>query len=136
MKKKSIFILILSMLIFTGCSEDNEPECVNYEEMAQVTSVEAPETATVNEPVDVTVNFDVQNSCGEFASFDESITGTTRTIAVEAIYDGCSCAQVITSRTITYTFTPESTGDHVLRFQKAPDQFVEVTITVGEAASE
>ncbi|WP_029036969.1 hypothetical protein [Salinimicrobium xinjiangense] len=136
MKKKSIFILFLSTLLFIACSDDDEQDCINYEELANVTNVEAPETATVNEAVDLTVTFQVQNACGEFARFDESMTGTTRTIAVEAIYDGCACAQVITSRTVTYTFTPQTVGEHVLVFYTAPDEFVEVTITVEEQTVE
>lgn len=136
MKKKSFLILFLSVLFITACSEDDESDCVNYEEVAQVTDVEAPETVTVNETVEVTVNFQVQNSCGEFSAFDESISSTTRTIAVEAVYESCACAQVITDRTATYTFTPETTGQHVLRFQRAPNDFIETRITVEEAAAE
>ena len=136
MKKKNIFILILSIVFFIGCSEDEESDCINYEELSGVTNVEAPETATVNEAVDVNVTFQVQNACGEFAAFDETISGTTRTIGVDAVYEGCACAEVITSRTETYTFTPGTTGQHVLRFKTAPNDFIETRIMVEEAASE
>lgn len=136
MKKKNIFILILSTVFFVACSGDDEPECIDYEELATVTNIEAPETATVNQAIDVTVTFQVKNSCGEFARFEEVVSGTTRTIEVEAIYDGCACAQVITSRTVTYTFTPETTGQHLLRFRTAPNDFIEATITVEEAGSQ
>lgn len=134
MKKKSIFILLLSFIIFMSCSDDDDNDCITYEEIANVTDVQAPETATVNETVDVTVTFQVKNSCGEFARFDETVSGMTRTVAVEALYEGCNCAQVITSRTETYTFTITTAGEHLLRFRTAGDQFIERTITVPEPA--
>ncbi|AVR46764.1 hypothetical protein C7S20_16680 [Christiangramia fulva] len=136
MKKRNILILFLSIFFFIACSEDdNEEECINYDDVAKVTNVEAPATATVNEVVSVNVTFQVKNACGEFAQFDESIDGTTRTIAVEAVYEGCACAQVITTKTATYEFTPEVTGEYVLKFQTAPNEFIEKTITVEEAGS-
>ncbi|MCP9200788.1 hypothetical protein MKO06_12785 [Gramella sp. GC03-9] len=131
MKKTSILILILSFFLIVACSDDDDnQDCINYEEIANVTSVEAPQTATINQPVDVTVNFRVNNGCGEFAQFDESLMETTRTIAVEAIYDGCACTQVITDRTITYSFTPLVSGEHVLRFRSGEEEFIEARIMV------
>lgn len=136
MKLKTIFILLISLIFLESCSDDDEENCIDFEEVANVTAVEAPETATVNEPVDVSVDFSVDNSCGEFANFDESLSGTTRTIEVEAVYEGCACAEVITPREVTYTFIPEQAGEHTLRFRSGTDEFIEETIMVEDSDPE
>ena len=133
MKTKSLLTLILSIVFFISCSDNDENNCINFEEMANVTAAEAPDVATVNEPIDVTVTFSVDNACGEFADFNVSTSGTTRTIDVLAVYEGCACAQVITSRSATYTFTPEQSGEHTLRFTSGTDEFIEETILIEEA---
>ena len=135
MKTKNILTLIFSIVFFISCSDDEENNCTDYEELANITAVQAPDVATVNESVDVAVTFSVQNSCGEFSDFNVSNSGMTTTIEVQAVYEGCACAQVITSRNATYTFNPEQTGEHTLRFRSGTDEFIEETILVEESDS-
>ena len=134
MKIKNVLILILGIFFLISCSNDEEETCLDFEETADVTAVEAPDAATVNEAVDVEVTFSANNSCGQFGNFDSTTSGTTRTVSVMAVYEGCNCAEVITPRTATYTFTPEQTGEYVLRFASGDDEFVEERITVQEAS--
>ena len=135
MKIHKLLPMILSLVLFISCSDDDENNCIDYEEVASVVATDAPETATVNEPVEIEVTFEVPNACGEFQEFTEEISGTTRTIEVVAEFEGCACAQVITSRSAIYTFTPGTTGEHLLRFRSDSQDFIEETILVEESAT-
>lgn len=125
--------MIFSIVLFISCSDDDE-NCLDHEEVALVTAVDAPLTATLNDPVAVDISFQVRNSCGEFAGFREDISGTTRTIEVIASYEGCACAEGIVALPATYTFTPERTGQHLIRIGSG-ESFIERTIDVESSTS-
>ena len=125
--------MILSLVFFISCADDDDNNCIDHEEVAAVVAADTPETATVNEPVEIEVTFEVPNACGEFQEFTEEVSGTTRTIEVVAQFEGCACAQIVTSHSATYTFTPGTTGEHLLRFRSDSQDFIEETILVEES---
>lgn len=71
--------------------------------MEEVTTVHAPETAQVNETVDIDVQFQVDNNCGDFNRFIEEGNEMERIIEVETIYEGCACAQVIKQELFSFS---------------------------------
>ena len=129
MKSRIFFFLFFSILPLLSCSDDDN-NCIDDIEIANVVEVDAPATANVNETVTVNVTFNVRNGCGEFERFIESGSPTSRMIEVEARYEGCACTQQITPRTATYEFTPENTGAYLLQFRSGTNEFMEVTVTV------
>ena len=130
-KATILFLLIFFPLVPISCSdEDEEPRVCTELKPEEVISVDAPETAMVNEPVQVEVQFEVMNSCGEFNGFVESGTETERVIAVQAIYDGCNCNQVIETITETYQFIPVEAGEYELRFASGETEFITAKLTV------
>lgn len=131
-KIKMIFFLLLFSFALISCSDDDDQtECISFE-TENVTSVDAPETAMVDETVDIEVDFTVSNSCGEFSRFLETGSATTRQIVVEAIYEGCACNEVIETITAVYTFTPEEPGEYEMNFASGENDFITANITVTE----
>lgn len=129
---KLSFILIAS-IILSSCSNDDDVNCHQGEvETEDVVTVDAPETAQVNETVDIEVFFDVRNSCGEFNRFIETGTSMEREIQVESRYEGCTCNQVIETITAIYEFTPEEVGEYTLDFRSGANEFITVDISVTE----
>ena len=81
------------------------------------------------------------NGCGEFGRFSESGNELTRTIGIEAKYEGFICTEDLSIRQATYEFTPNSSGEYVFRFkagpdfrfgESVPDEFITVTVLVAE----
>lgn len=62
------------------------------------------------------VDFYVNNGCGNFLLFDETIDGNTRTIKVIAKYEGEICTMDVPLREATYTFDPVTAGTYTLKF--------------------
>ena len=81
------------------------------------------------------------NGCGEFGRFIESGNGLTKSIEIEAKYEGLICTQDLPIRQTIYEFTPNSSGVYVFRFKSGPDfrfgdsrqdEFITVTVFVAE----
>lgn len=131
MNLKVLIFLVLIFSLTTSCSHDDDKnnECVDYE-IGYVTSVSAPNTGAINETVNIEVNFGVFNGCGGFGKFIETENGNSRTIEVEAKYEGCICTQDAPIRTTNYEFTASNAGEYELNFISSPTEFITVNLTI------
>jgi len=133
MKRKNI-ILLISIVIFgivMSCNDDNneEDECITNK-IEYVTSINSPNTGTINDTVNIEVNFRVFNGCGRFGKFIESENGNIRNIEVEAKYEGCICTQDVPIRTVNYEFKTTNSGNYELKFKSSPTEFITVNLTI------
>ncbi len=123
--------LIISLLLFVifSCSKEQENKCVENR-IAYVTSINAPSTGTVNENINIEVSFVVNNGCGNFGKFIETQNGNTKTIEVEARYEGCICTQDIPTRKTNYVFKTQTAGNYILKFKSSPTEFITANLTL------
>ena len=114
-----------------SCNDDNneEDECI-INKIEYVTSINSPNTGTINETVNIEVNFKVRNGCGRFGKFIESENGNIRNIEVEAKYEGCICTQDVPIRTVNYEFKTTNSGNYELKFKSSPTEFITVNLTI------
>ena len=114
-----------------SCNDDNkeEDECITNK-IEYVTSVNSPNTGTINDTVNIEVNFGVFNGCGGFGKFIESENGNIRNIKVEAKYEGCICTQDAPIRTVNYEFKTANSGNYELKFKSSPTEFIIVNLTI------
>ena len=122
-----MYKLLLLCIIFVSCSE-GENEC-SYEANSPTLQVEGLNTTTINQPINLTLTYEVISECGNFKSFTEQVTGNTTEIIVKARYVGCDCPQLLTNKTTTYTFNKSQVGTYVLKFRTF-NNFIEHTIEV------
>jgi len=132
MKIKNIIPLV-SLIIFgflISCNnDDKENECISSK-TEYVTSVDSPTTGMVNEKINIEVNFQVYNGCGEFGKFIETQNNNTINIEIEAKYVGCICTDNLPIRTVNYEFIPNSAGNYKLNFKSSPTEFITVNLTI------
>ena len=114
-----------------SCNDDNneEDECI-INKIEYVTSINSPNTGTINDTVNIEVNFRVFNGCGRFGKFIESENGNIRNIEVEAKYEGCICTQDVPIRTVNYEFKTTNSGNYELKFKSSPTEFITVNLTI------
>ena len=135
MKLKALFFFVLIFIssLLISCDNDNDNdkinECIEYE-IGYITSIDAPTTGSVNENINIEVNFGVFNGCGRFEKFIETENGNVRTIEVEAKYEGCICTQDAPIRTTNYEFTASNAGEYELNFKSSPTEFITVNLTI------
>lgn len=135
MKIKSLFTIIILLFfgLTIGCNKDDDKgqddKCIENV-LASVTAVNAPSTAMVNETINIEVSFQVFNGCGQFGRFIETQNGNSRTIEVEARYEGCICTQDAPIRKVNYEFVPKNAGNYELNFKSVQSSSITVDITV------
>lgn len=114
-----------------SCNDDNneEDECITNK-IEYVTSINSPNTGTINDTVNIEVNFRVSDGCGGFGKFIESENGNIRNIEVEAKYEGCICTQAFESKTVNYEFKSTNSGNYELKFKSSPTEFITVNLTI------
>jgi len=126
-----IFILFFSSLfLITSCPREKKNDnCVKYE-TATIAEVTAPEVGTVNQPIGISIKFNINNGCGKFYELKETGKGNKRQIAVIVKYEGCICTQIAGIETVKYTFTPTSAGTYKLKFITNNNTFITKTIQI------
>lgn len=132
MKIKNIISLASFMIItlLISCNDDDkENECVSSK-IEYVTSVDSPTTGMVNEKINIQVNFQVYNGCGQFGKFIEKQNDNTLNIEIEAKYEGCICTDNLPIRTVNYELNPNSPGNYKLNFKSSPTEFITVNLTI------
>ena len=131
--KKNNFILMISFLMILALSfscNERENECISSN-TEYVTSINSPTTGMVNETINIEVNFDVSGStCYQSAEFIETSTGNSRSIEIEAKYEGCACSLDISPQMITYQFTASNVGSYELKFKSSPTEFITANLTI------
>lgn len=135
-KNLKIIGLLFLILFYSSCNnndDDNEEEetneCIEYK-TTYVTSVNSPTNGSVNETINIEVNFGVSNGCGGFGKFIETENGNTKTIEVEAKYEGCICTQNAPIRMVNYEFTASNSGDYELNFKSSPTDFITINLMI------
>lgn len=129
MKPKFTLILSFLLLVIFSCSKEPENNCIENR-IAYVSSINYPSTATVNENISIEVSFGVNNGCGNFGKFIETQNGNTKTIEVEARYEGCVCTLDAPTRKSNYVFKTQNSGNYIFKFKSSSTEFITANLTI------
>jgi len=126
-----MFVLFLSSLfLFTSCPKEKKKDnCVKYE-TATIAEVTAPEVGKVNEQIEISIKFNINNGCGKFYELKETGKGNKKQIAVIVKYEGCICTQIAGIETVKYAFTPTAPGIYELNFISSNNSIITKTIQI------
>ena len=130
--KKYIIIsagIVTVFMFFSGCDKKSGDKCLLYT-TAQVRKVEGSNTTLINQEIDLTVSYYLNNSCGQFEGLEATSTGNSTTISLKAKYEGCACADVLLGGQIIYKFKAEQVGIYYLKFLQPTKTYFTDTITV------
>jgi len=126
---KSIAVILFVSSSLISCSNDDSSETVILQNEF-VTSVTAPETGTIDQDIEMTVKFLIDNPCGQFNKFTEVTTGNTKTIQVQAKYIGSDCGSNSSEVSVPYKFRVNQAGTYTFKFKKNDSQFLTKVVTV------
>ncbi len=127
--KKYLIILSILLSINISCSENDKNDCIENK-LAYVTSVDSPSNGVINEIINIEVNFQVNNGCGEFGKFIETQNGNVKIIEVKARYEGCICTYNLPIRKVNYEFTTQNSGNYELRFKSNETDYIKVDLLI------
>lgn len=103
--------ILFFLLVAVSCSSADDAGNITHYETRYATSVDASSEGFVGEKINIVVSFVVMNGCGGFGRFIESGNELTRTIGIEAKYEGYICTNDLPIRQATYEFIPDSSGE-------------------------
>lgn len=133
MDNKQLYQAILFSLIvlsILGCNKKQEDRlCLSFNK-APVTKIVGANTASVGQEIILTVSFICNNGCGQFSNFEESTSGNTTNITVNAKYEGCVCTQDLPVRETGYKFKRSQAGTYDLKFLQNENNYLNHTIIV------
>lgn len=124
---KTIAAILFVSTSLLSCSDDNESETI-ITRNEFVTEVTGPETGNLNQEVTFNVTFNVQNSCGNFYKFAETISGNSKTVQVQSIYNNSECGNTPVSKTQPYKFTINTAGTYTFKFKSSQSTFITKTV--------
>ena len=126
----NLICFVFSIILLTSCiKKKEEDKCLSYAK-APVTKIEGATTASVNQELNLTISFICFNGCGQFGNVEETISGNTTTIVVNAKYAGCICTQDVPTRTTLYKFKKSQAGTYELKFLQTENNYLTQTITL------
>ena len=123
------FALILFVSTFVACNNDDGGEAILVKRQS-ITAVEGLTEGTVGQEITLTVSYQVDNACGVFERFSETVNGNSKTINIEARYTGADCGNTVTIKTQPYKVTIIQAGTYVFKFRKSETEFVTHTIVI------
>lgn len=128
---KTVAVVLFISTLFSSCSNDDGGENIIVKKQ-EITSVVGPETATIGEQITLTVTYKVDNSCGVFQRFFEITNGNSKTIDIEARYEGENCGTTETTLTQPYQVSVITPGTYNFKFRKTGTQFITHTVVITE----
>lgn len=129
MKTKLTLLLSILLLLIMSCSKEPDNTCVENR-IAYVTSINSPSNGFVNQNITIEVSFGVNNGCGNFGKFIETQNGNTKTIEVEARYEGCVCTLDAPIRKTNYVYKTQNSGNYILKFKSSSKEFITANLTI------
>lgn len=132
MKKEVIIFLgsIIVLLSLMSCDREiHGGDCISYT-TAQVTEVVGPDSALVNQEIELVIFYYLANGCGRFESLEETTSGKTTSISLKASYRGCVCATVVLNGQTSYKFKASQAGVYYVRFLQPNQTYLTDTIIV------
>jgi hypothetical protein len=121
---KKLVPLLALVLIFIGCSLDDEPATTFTYDLVPVDSVAIPDTLVFKELYTFEITYQRPTSCHAFAGFDYQRDGNERIIGVIcAVYDNQDCEELVDETAVAeLDFKVERNDYYVFKFWQGEDE--------------
>lgn len=124
-----LIVIWILQLVQIGCQSNNSDNCSSIQQ-AYITKVDGNTIGNVNQEIPFTVYFGINSGCGKYGTPSESILGNTRTISVNAKYEGCACTAIAGVISTIYTFKTTQAGTYYLKFLQGNNTFITDTLII------
>lgn len=131
MIKKFVFILGV-VLAFVTVSCDKPDETCEEDRSTAAFVIDHPDSIEVGLPFLLNIDYVVENSCGDFGSFEGDKIGNTLEVRLIASYIGCDCDPEFVEKSATYPVIFDEVGTYELKFWVAENEFDTYVIDVYE----
>lgn len=123
MKQFRVWIGLFLLLGLSACNLEDDGIKYHFVPL-QITSVEVPESFTLNETYEISVTFVKPNNCVFFEGFDVRQADTTvrNVVVIGSEIDDQPCTQVVEEVTETFNFLVIYDQTYIFRFWTGEDE--------------
>src|SRR5688500_8059077 len=87
--KRLITCFVLSMFVAVAC--DKVDDSCKEDKYAAAVVYDFPDSLHVGATHELKIQYIIENSCGNFVEFEESVSNTTTAVKIKTLYEGCNC---------------------------------------------
>lgn len=121
--------LLFGVIAFPLLSCEPIDDCTK-EEFATSIIYNFPDSLAAGTGYDLSIHYIIENSCGSFVEFSDSIYGTTTQIKTKLLYEGCNCSLQFVEDSNTYYLVHDSAGIYTYEFLVGDSDFDSYVLTV------
>jgi hypothetical protein len=130
MKKLTVAILTLVVLIVTSCDDTTAP-CIEEKPTASIIK-NFPDSINVVNTHKLKVSYILENSCGKFDRFDVISTDKSYEVQMITKYEGCNCSLEFSEEETEFEINLDFPGVYEFKFWQADNDFDIRTVTIFE----
>ena len=116
-------LFVLFMIILFSCRNENPSDCLSYVS-SPVTQVSMPDSAFVNQPININIDYNANNGCGNFNNFNVNSISDTIVISPVVKYEGCVCTMIFQNLQSTYLYSASNLGYVYFKFPQSGSSFL------------
>lgn len=121
MKYRVGIIVGVCFLFLLGCKKTKE-DCSEIKSAAAFV-LDYPENVDVNVLFYLSINYLVDNSCGDFHSVEGSLENNILELKLKASYEGCNCDAEFEEKVAVYPITFDEPGTYTLKLWVAEGEY-------------
>jgi hypothetical protein len=128
--KRLIVCFVLLLFIAMAC--DKVEDSCKEEKYAAAVVYDFPDSLLVGTTHDLKIQYIIENSCGSFVEFEDSVVNTVTEVKIKTLYEGCSCALEFTEEENFYPLVQNTPGLYTYKFWLSDTDFDTYTLHVHE----
>jgi hypothetical protein len=111
------------MIFLFSCRTENPSDCLSYVP-TPVSQVSMPDSAFVNQPININIHYNANNGCGNFNNFNVNTISDTIVISPIVKYEGCVCTMIFQNLQTTYLYSSSNLGYMYFKFPQSGSSFL------------
>lgn len=120
--KRFLIIAGFASLVFAfGCNKPKE-DC-EEDKLTAAFVLDYPDTVAVGAAFNLDIGYVVENSCGDFGSFEAERYDNTLEVKLKTKYTGCSCIDEFVEKEVSYPVIFEEAATYELKFWVAENEY-------------
>jgi hypothetical protein len=116
-------LFVLFMIFLFSCRTENPSDCLSYVP-TPVSQVSMPDSAFVNQPININIHYNANNGCGNFNNFNVNTISDTIVISPVVKYEGCVCTMIFQNLQTTYLYSSSNLGYMYFKFPQSGSSFL------------
>lgn len=116
-------LFVLFMIFLFSCRTENETDCLSYVS-SPVTQVSMPDSGIINQPININIQYNAINGCGNFNNFNVNTISDTIIISLVVKYEGCVCTMIFQNLQSTYLYSASNLGYVYFKFPQSDSSFL------------